>query len=287
MITEETKHIIRLALEEDLTDRGDITSDWLIREDQAGEGWVEARQDAVVSGLMPFKEIFLTVDPLLEVTLLCEDGASVKPMNRVATITGNAKSILKAERTALNFLSHLSGISTKTAEFVAATQAWGTQILCTRKTNPGLRELEVAAVRHGRGDTFRSNLSDAVLVKDNHLGIIGGVEDLAEIVGSSQEGKDYLNSGKLEVLTMYELELAVKMGWKQLLLDNFTVEQVAEAVERWGEVVNLEASGGINEDNLKDYAATGVHAISMGAITHSVRIADFSLEVDWKRNPQG
>lgn len=283
MITEETKNIIRLALEEDLAERGDITSDWLIGEELTGDGWVEARQDAVVSGLTAFKEVFMAVDSSLEVTLLCEDGANVKPMNRVATIAGNAKSILKAERTALNFLSHLSGVATRTAELVAATREWNTQILCTRKTNPGLRELEVAAVRHGGGDTFRANLSEAVLVKDNHLGMIGGVEGLEELLRSSDEHKDYLISGKLEVLTMYELETAVKMGWKQLLLDNFTVEQVAEAVERWGNVVHLEASGRINESNLTDYAATGVHAISMGVITHSARIVDFSLEVEWKR----
>ena len=283
MITEETKNIIRLALEEDLTDDKDVTTDWLIRADQTGEGWVEARQDAVVSGLLPFKEVFLMVDPTIEVTLLCEDGAQVNPLNRVATVSGKAAAILKAERTALNFLSHLSGVATKTAEFVAATSEWKTDILCTRKTNPGLRELEVVAVRHGGGDTFRKNLAEAVLVKDNHLGLIGGVEGLGEIIKASQEDLGFLTSGKLEVQSMYELELAVKMGWKQILLDNFTVEQVTEAVDRWGEAVSLEASGGIHEENLKEYAATGVHAISMGAITHSVKIVDFSLEVDWNR----
>jgi nicotinate-nucleotide pyrophosphorylase (carboxylating) len=284
LISEELSSIIRLALDEDLTSLGDITTDWLIQEDQTGEGWVEARQDAVVSGLLPFRDVFLAVDPSLEITLLCEDGATVKPLNRVATISGKAASILKAERTALNFLSHLSGIATHTAELVAATREWKTQILCTRKTSPGLRELEVAAVRHGGGDTFRSNLSETVLIKDNHLGLIGGVEALWERLKANPGNPQQLRTGKLEVASMYELELAVKMGWRQILLDNFTVEQVAEAVTRWGRVVHLEASGGINSGNLKQYAATGVHAVSMGELTHSVRVADFSLEVEWNLN---
>jgi nicotinate-nucleotide pyrophosphorylase (carboxylating) len=139
-------------------------------------------------------------------------------------------------------------------------------------------------VRHGGGDTFRSNLSEAVLIKDNHLGLIGGVEGLWDRLKANPGNPQQLRLGKLEVASMYELELAVKMGWRQVLLDNFTVEQVAEAVARWGMVVDLEASGRINSSNLREYAATGVHAVSMGELTHSARIADFSLEMEWNRD---
>jgi nicotinate-nucleotide pyrophosphorylase (carboxylating) len=277
----EQLEIIRLALEEDLAGGVDVTTDWLVDPALVGEAWIEAREDAIISGVGIVADVFKAVDPEITVTALCEDGAHVRPLNRVISIYGKAGSILKAERTALNFLTHLSGVATKTAELVDMTRAFGTKIWCTRKTTPGLRKLEVEAVRAGGGDTFRDSLFEKVLIKDNHLGVIGGMESLAKRIEDDPESQHNLRDGKLEVASLYELDLAIKMGWKQILLDNFTPEQVREAVERYAKVASLEASGGITHENIREYAATGVEAISIGQLTHSVRSVDFALEVDW------
>jgi len=278
----ETLDIVKLALHEDLAgDLIDVTTDWLVDPELKGEAWIEAREDAIISGLSVVREVFVAIDPEIQFTALCEDGAHVRPLNRVATVYGRAASILKAERTALNFLTHLSGVATKTAELVEKTKPYGTRIWCTRKTTPGLRRLEVSAVRAGGGDTYRDSLYDKVLVKDNHLGMIGGIDALGRTLDINGAVDARVKDGKLEVASLYELELAVKMGWEQILLDNFAPEQVREAVERYGKDVSLEASGGITADNIVEYAATGVHAISIGQLTHSVRSVDFALEVDW------
>ncbi len=280
MITEQTE-IIRLALEEDLASGVDVTTDWLVNPSLVGEAWIEAREDAIIAGLDTVREVFFAVDPDVLVTPLCEDGARVRPLNRVVSIYGKAISILKAERTALNFLTHLSGVATKTAELVEATRPYGTKVWCTRKTTPGLRRLEVEAVRAGGGDTYRDSLFAKVLIKDNHLSIIGGIESLAKRLVDDPDANLNLNEGKIEVASLYELELAIKMGWMQILLDNFAPEQVREAVERFSKDVSLEASGGITAENIREYAATGIEAVSIGQLTHSVRSVDFALEVDW------
>lgn len=280
MITEQTE-IIRLALEEDLASGVDVTTDWLVDPSLVGEAWIEAREDAIIAGLDTVREVFFAVDPDVLVTPLCEDGARVRPLNRVVSIYGKATSILKAERTALNFLTHLSGVATKTAELVEFTRPYGTKVWCTRKTTPGLRRLEVEAVRAGGGDTYRDSLFAKVLIKDNHLSIIGGIDSLAKRLVGDPDASLNLAEGKIEVASLYELELAIKMGWKQILLDNFAPEQVREAVERFSKDVSLEASGGITAENIREYAGTGIEAVSIGQLTHSVRSVDFALEVDW------
>ncbi|MBL0060281.1 MAG: carboxylating nicotinate-nucleotide diphosphorylase [bacterium] len=280
MITEQTE-IIRLALEEDLASGVDVTTDWLVDPSLVGEAWIEAREDAIIAGIETVRDVFAAVDPDVLVTPLCEDGARVRPLNRVVSIYGKATSILKAERTALNFLTHLSGVATKTAELVEVTRPYGTKIWCTRKTTPGLRRLEVEAVRAGGGDTYRDSLFAKVLIKDNHLSIIGGIDSLAKRLVGDPDASLNLADGKIEVASLYELELAIKMGWKQILLDNFAPEQVREAVERFSKDVSLEASGGITAENIREYAATGIEAVSIGQLTHSVRSVDFALEVDW------
>ncbi|RPH93895.1 carboxylating nicotinate-nucleotide diphosphorylase, partial [candidate division KSB1 bacterium] len=234
-------------------------------------------------------EVFRAVDSSLTVSKSVRDGDSVAKMQRVVDVQGNAASILKAERTALNFLCHLSGIATHTHLFVEAVRPWGTVILCTRKTTPGLRRLEVEAVRHGGGDAYRTNLSDAILLKDNHTGILGGMpgihKKLADIMKKRPSDYDeLLRKGKIEASSLEDVEAAVEMGWGQILLDNFSPAEVAEAVHKWGKRVFLEMSGGVNLDNVRQYAATGVHAISIGAITHSSKAMDFSLEVDWRHS---
>jgi nicotinate-nucleotide pyrophosphorylase (carboxylating) len=280
------QQLIRRALDEDAAGNRDMTSDLLIDPRVTGTAWIEAREDAVVSGLSVVVDVFAAVDQKVQTRALVPDGTRVPRMQRVMDISGPATSILKAERTALNFLTHLSGVATHTWQFVDATRQWKTTILCTRKTLPGLRALEVAAVRHGGGDAYRTNLTDAVLIKDNHLGILGGMsgvrQRLTEMRRNDAESVDkLLSTGKIEVSTLDELDEAVEMGWKQMLLDNFTHSDVAEAVKRFSDKVFLEMSGGINLSNVAEFAATGVHAISIGALTHSSRAADFSLEVEW------
>jgi nicotinate-nucleotide pyrophosphorylase (carboxylating) len=282
------RDLIRTALAEDLPDNRDLTSELFIEDTMEGVGWVEARDQAIVSGIEVCAAVFREVDPTVETTVINSNGTHVQRSDRVLKVWGRAASMLRAERTALNFLTHLSGIATRTHEYVEATQTWGTQILCTRKTLPGLRDLEIAAVKHGGGHAYRTNLADAVLVKDNHLNIIGGLPAvqarLVTLRRQDPQSLEYaLADGKIEVTSLEGLEEVVKMGWKQILLDNFAPRDVAEAVQRWGKDVYLEMSGGVNRTNLEQYARTGVHAISVGALTHSAKAADFSLECEWRR----
>ena len=279
---------IRDALAEDLIGGRDMTSDLFVDPDVEGVGWIEAREVAVVSGLEVAIRVFHAVDPSLDVKPRLKDGAEVARLEHVLDVRGRASSILRAERTALNFLGHLSGVATRTREFAREAQGTRTKILCTRKTLPGLRDLEVEAVRHGGGDAYRTNLSDAVLLKDNHLGILGGMAGVARRLEEIRRRdavlvERVLETGKIEASSLTELEAAVAMGWRQVLLDNFSPEDVVTAVTRWGDRVFLEVSGGVNAANIARYAATGAHAISIGAVTHSSRAMDFSLEVEWRR----
>lgn len=279
--------LIREALAEDLPAGSDVTSDRFVPPEAKGRGWIEAREDAVVSGLEIAARVFRVVDSSLEIELLVKDGAHVTRLQRVMHVCGSAASILAAERTALNFLCRLSGIATTTEQFVNAVQPWGTKILGTRKTTPGLREIEVAAVRHGGGDVYRMDLSNAVLLKDNHLGILGGLNGVRERLEALRRANpriadEILHGGKIEASSLADVEAAVEMGWPQILLDNFPPADVAAAMKKWGNRVFLEMSGGVNLSNVREYAATGVHALSVGGITHSARAADFSLEVEWR-----
>ena len=278
--------LIRTALDEDVAGNRDMTSDLFVDPRVTGTAWIEAREAAVVSGLSVVAAVFAAVDPAIRTKELVSDGAAVERMQHVMDISGPAGSILKAERTALNFLTHLSGVATHTRKFVDATRQWNTTILCTRKTLPGLRDLEVAAVRHGGGDAYRTNLTDAVLLKDNHLGILGGMSGVRKRLGDLHRddprgAEALLASGKIEANSLDELAEAVAMGWKQILLDNFSPADVAQAVKRFGKTAYLEMSGGVNLSNVVEFAATGVHAISVGALTHSSRAVDLSLEVEW------
>jgi nicotinate-nucleotide pyrophosphorylase (carboxylating) len=280
--------LIRAALAEDLTNERDLTTDFFVPENTTSKGWIEARVHGVVSGVQVVEAVFKTVDDSLSIEHLVSDGEEVKPLAHLLNMTGRATSILRAERTALNFLCHLSGIATLTSQFVERTRQWHTQILCTRKTTPGLRELEVAAVRHGGGEAYRTNLSDAVLLKDNHLEIIGGMSgverQLHEMKRKDRQAAEHLlAAGKIEVSSLEEIEHAHAMGWRQMLLDNFAVADVATTVRHWGNKISLEVSGGVNLENVADYAATGVQAISIGALTHSAKAMDFSLEVEGRR----
>ncbi|MBU1985144.1 carboxylating nicotinate-nucleotide diphosphorylase [bacterium] len=281
------EEVICTALAEDLIGNCDLTSDHFVPADTVGNGWIEAREEAVVSGLEATVAVFRAVDADLSLRILVSDGALVHAADRVLEIHGSAGSILRAERTALNLLCHLAGVATATRAFVKATAEYGTRILCTRKTTPGLRILEVAAVHLGGGDAYRTNLSDSVLLKDNHIGMLGGMSGVrARLEQIKSEDPNLaarlVSEGKIETATMDDIAAAVELGWRQILLDNFPVSEVQTAVRRWGDRVFLEVSGGVSLANVREYAATGVHAISIGAITHSSRAMDFSLEVEWR-----
>ena len=204
-------------------------------------------------------------------------------------VTGNLRAILRGERTALNFLCHLSGIATLTAEFARATEGRSVEILGTRKTSPGLRALEVEAIRSGGGDCYRDSLQSAVLIKDNHLAVLGGLPGLAERLSelareASDTYRDIIERGKLEVTSIEELKEGIQLGFTSFLLDNFHVSQVEQAVKVAPKNIQLEVSGGVNLQNVQAYARTGVHAISIGALTHSAPSLDLSLEIDKRQS---
>jgi nicotinate-nucleotide pyrophosphorylase (carboxylating) len=280
--------LVAAALAEDLP-AGDLTSQTFVAQSSIGHGFIAVREAAVISGLSAVFEVFRQVDTHIELTALTSDGATVIPGQRIVELRGPARSLLAAERTALNFLGYLSGVATQTRSFVEKTGGTRAKILGTRKMLPGFRALAAEAIRHGGGDIYRVNLSAAVLLKDNHLANVGGMnvarDSLAQLNAADPGAtRRLLENGKIEVDDFAQLEQAVQMGWKQILLDNFTVADVRRAVERYGERASLEASGGINLSNVADYAATGVHYISCGALTHSVRTIDFGLELSWTRN---
>lgn len=281
--------LIDTALCEDIIDGKDVTSDEFISDNVEVFGWIEARSESIVSGLDVTEAVFKRLDSNIEIENLTSNGDSVQPGQRVQTVSGRAHAVLSAERTALNFLCHLSGIATQTAEFIRVTRKWNTEILCTRKTTPGLRALEIAAVENGGGRAYRTNLSSEILLKDNHLSIAGGLNAVAARLKdlrdeSPERAEAVLQTGKVEVSTLEELGAAVKMGWRNVLLDNFTPAMAKDAVRLWGKKLKLEISGGVDRNNIIDYASSGVHAISVGALTHSVKAADFALEVEGRES---
>jgi len=284
----ELNRIIAAALSEDLPSGRDLTTDSFVSEDTVGTGWIEAREDAVVSGLEVAEAVYRAMDSSFSFRPVSCDGSSVSKMDKIAEIRGRAQAILRGERTALNLICHLSGIATMTHAFVVATKPWDTKILATRKTTPGLRSLEISAVRHGGGDAYRTNLSDSVLLKDNHLAILGGMSGVRDVLTKMRKSRSasadrLLRDGKIEAGSPDEVAEAISMGWKHVLLDNFSPNDVQRVVEVWRDKAFFEASGGITLDNVREYASTGVQAISIGAITHSARAMDFSLEVEWRR----
>ncbi|MBW3573373.1 MAG: carboxylating nicotinate-nucleotide diphosphorylase [Actinobacteria bacterium] len=268
---------VQRALAEDLEPLGDLTAGLLAAGAQA-RGAIVARAGGVVAGRHCAVGSFAGVDPAVEVEWLTDDGSRVGPGDVVATVRGPAASILTAERTALNFLCHLSGIATLTRRFVDAAAAGGpARIWDTRKTTPGLRALEKAAVRAGGGANHRGNLSDWVLLKDNHLTGLGITEAVAE-VRRRWPGRTV----EVEADRLYQVVEAIAAGADLVLLDNMTPGEVARCVAERGEARHpfLEASGGVTLDTVGAYADTGVDLISVGALTHSAPALDLGLDLD-------
>lgn len=277
---EQIESIISLALEEDDFEN-DITSCALISPDKQGTAFILAKEEGILACLNILPPIFHTVDHSLKVNLLQVEGHRVKPGELIAEIRGSVRSILGAERTALNFLSHLSGIATQTARYVEKIKGTKAVIRDTRKTMPGLRLLEKYAVTVGGGENHRLNLADGMLIKDNHIASLrnNGVT-LTEILSRARQNSSKDTLIEIEVNTIDEAAEAMKTDVDIILLDNMNIEEMKTVVAMSGGKVKLEASGGINMDNIGDVALTGVDYISIGALTHSVKALDFSLEVE-------
>lgn len=278
LIEPEIRQIIELALAEDRA-REDVTGNILIPAELTGQAVLQAKAAGVVAGLNVFRAAFLLLDPSLKIDLKLGDGDNVKPGDAVGTVLGKVRSILAAERTALNFVCHLSGVATLTARYVAEVKGLNTLITDTRKTLPGLRLLEKEAVRAGGGTNHRLNLADGVLIKDNHLAAMraNGL-NLGEIVRRAKAASPPSLWVQVEVTGMAEAEEAILAGADMLLIDNLSPEAVQKIVKRFGQKVTLEASGGITLANVRRYAESGVARISIGALTHSAGALDLSLE---------
>lgn len=266
---------VRAALVEDLGLAGDVTSNTVIPAGHRSRVVMAARQAGTVAGLDVAALAFNLVDPAITMTRHVEDGARIAAGDTVATIEGPSRGMLTGERVALNFLGHLSGIATETAKIVDAVRETKASVACTRKTTPGLRIFEKYAVRAGGGSNHRFSLADAVLIKDNHVAIAGGV---AEAIRRARAGAGHMIKIEVEVDTLAQLREAMETGVDVVLLDNMTTDQLREAVGIIDGRAIAEASGGITPDTAAAIAATGVDLLSVGWITHSAPVLDIGLD---------
>jgi len=274
----QVEQAIDRALAEDVA-LGDVTTEALIPSDQKGRAAIIARAEGILAGVEVAKAVFLRVDPSLRFEALLQDGAKVRKKDVVAVIEGKAASILKGERVALNFLTRLSGIASETARYVEATKGLKARITDTRKTTPGIRPLEKYAVRVGGGKNHRHHLGDGILIKDNHLAVFRsmglGIKDAIQRARQSSTLKI-----EVEVGSVGEGEEALEAGADVIMLDNMSIEDMRRVVELVKGRALIEASGGITLDNVRQVAETGVDLISVGALTHSARSLDLSLELE-------
>jgi nicotinate-nucleotide pyrophosphorylase (carboxylating) len=270
--------LIDAALREDIGE-GDLTTDFFVSKNLKAEARVVARERAVLAGSEIAAEVFRRVDPTLKIVISQRDGTELHPDQGVLEICGDASSILKAERVALNFLQRLSGIATTTHKFVEAATNKHVKILDTRKTTPGLRALEKAAVVAGGGHNHRCGLFDMVMLKDNHLATVSGFDAFATAVRKFRDEHPNIQV-EVEADTVEHVHALVDIdGIDVILLDNMRPAQIREAMALGKGKVKFEASGGVTLKNIRQIAATGVDYISIGGLTHSPRAIDFSLEL--------
>ena len=281
----EIDDIVRTALLEDRAD-ADITTETLVPPDLQGSARIIAKAEGTLAGVYVAEAVFRAVDPLLEFNAILSDGARLEVADgaedygRIAEISGSVASVLKGERVALNFLQHLSGIATETDRYVREVEDCDAVILDTRKTAPGLRDLQKYAVAVGGGTNHRRDLSDGVLIKDNHLAA-GRLSEMT-LGGVVRQMRDSTPSAwdiEVEVETLEQLREAIEAGADIVMLDNMSLSEMAEAVGIVDGRALTEASGGITLENVREVAATGVDRISVGALTHSVTGLDISLEL--------
>jgi nicotinate-nucleotide pyrophosphorylase (carboxylating) len=270
------RKIVKAALKEDIG-RGDITTDTIIQEDTRTLGIVFPREDGILCGIDLAQMVFEEIDERIDFQKMMRDGDTFSAGMTIATVTGPARACLKGERTALNFLQHLSGIASLTKQFVSAT-AGRVKILDTRKTLPGLRILEKHAVRVGGGYNHRFGLYDMVLIKDNHIEIAGSITNAVTAV----RGKKKRAFIEVEVRTFDELQEAINLKVNRVMLDNMTVHQIqrcVETVRKSSTKIEIEISGGVNISNIEEFANCGADFISVGALTHSARAIDIALKL--------
>ncbi|HZO09391.1 MAG TPA: carboxylating nicotinate-nucleotide diphosphorylase [Myxococcota bacterium] len=269
--------LVRRALAEDLGRAGDLTTDAIVPAELEGRAAVVARQAGRIAGLAPALHAFRLLDPASRAEICKPDGNDAKAGETVARVSARARALLTGERTALNVLGRLSGIATATRDVVARLQGLKARVACTRKTTPGLRALEKYAVRVGGGESHRYGLHDAVLVKDNHLAVAGGV---GEAVRRARRHNGHLVKLEVEVDTLAQLDEALSVGVDVVLLDNMDLEMLREAVRRCRGRALTEASGGIRLENVRAVAETGVDLVSLGWLTHSAPALDVALDVE-------
>ena len=279
LITPDILNNIDSALAEDVG-MGDPTTDILIDPDLSGRADLTVREHGVLAGIEVASTVFRRLDPSLQVEIFTKDGSEVAPDDRLATVVGSVASILKAERTALNFVQRLSGIATETRRYVKAIEGTHARIVDTRKTTPGLRNLEKYAVAMGGGGNHRRNLADGILIKDNHIEAmqLQGL-GIGDVVRRALAGAPHTIKVEIEVETIEQLEEVLDAGADLVLLDNMGVEQMAAAVKVAGGRAVLEASGGITLKTVRAIAETGVDIISVGALTHSARALNLGLDM--------
>lgn len=273
--------LIKAAIQEDMP-QGDVTTESLGLLPQNGRAILKAKEDLVLSGLMPFENTMMMVEPSLKVKWNFEEGQLILKNQNICCLEGDLLQILKAERVALNFLGHLSGIATYTRKFVNAVKGTNTKILDTRKTLPAYRELEKKAVVHGGGENHRMNLSTAILLKDNHIAVMGGITNAVERVRQNSDLKI-----EVEVANLDQVKEAVSLKVNRILLDNMNDLLLKEARKLIPTHIETEASGNMNLERVPLVAALGIDYISVGALTHSAPVADMSLQFKWKAGSIG
>jgi nicotinate-nucleotide pyrophosphorylase (carboxylating) len=280
LLVEQIDEAVSRALAEDLSS-GDVTTEALIDENWQGKAYFLVKAQGVLAGIEIARRVFLKVDPDIRMEILIQDGMSIKRGDVPATVIGKFSSILMAERTAVNFLQHLSGVASETAHLVEAVKGFPVQILDTRKTLPGLRVLEKYAVQAGGGHNHRMNLGDGILIKDNHLEMLQSRGlSVREIVERARKKAPFRFKIEIEVKTPDEAREAAEAGAGIILLDNMNVEAMRESVGLIKGRALIEASGGITLANVRAVAETGVNFISSGSVTHSVKALDISLEYE-------
>jgi len=268
--------IIKLALEEDLP-YGDLTSIALIKDDQKAKGIIINKEEIILAGIKIAKRVFEIIDNTLQWKNNFNDGERLKPFTEIAIVEGKAVSILAGERTALNFLQHLCGISTKVYKLAKKAASYDVLLTDTRKTLPGLRALQKYAVKIGGGYNHRFSLSDGILIKNNHLKFFSNV---SEAIKRIKDKKPYLLEIEVEVSNMEELKEALELNPDIIMLDNFPLEELEEAIKVAKGKCRIEISGNVNEDNIEEIIKLRPNYISMGSLTHSVRASDIHMKIE-------
>lgn len=270
--------LLELAFAEDIGD-GDHTTLCSIPASEVGSSKLLIKEEGILAGVDVAKDVFHKFDPELKVEVFIEDGAQVKPGDVAFVVTGKVQSLLQTERLVLNLMQRMSGIATITNKYVKLLEGTKTKVLDTRKTTPGLRMLEKQAVKIGGGENHRIGLFDMILLKDNHVDFAGGIKNAITRAKQYLKEKNKDLKIEIEVRNFEELNEALNVGGvDRIMLDNFTVEDTRKAVDIVNGRVELESSGGITFETIRDYAVTGVDYVSVGALTHSVKSLDMSLK---------